>query len=168
MQTDSRYAWTNSQYAWQLYATAREYYLAHGVLVKDANETHDFLAAKHYNLCHALELTLKGCLAYTGNYSEERIKGFGHKLSRLAKEVENVYGSFPELVACVGFIQILDGSYYGKGYEYPINGGRFAGTDHASFATAVGALTDELVRILRSGRYAERPLPPNTRGGGSV
>ena len=61
-------------------------------------------------------------------------------LVALAGEVKQVYGSFPEVDACMGWIQILNPDYKGKGYEYPVNNGRFAGTDAAQFSETVDAL----------------------------
>src|SRR5947209_17804455 len=61
---------TNSYYAMQFYATAMEFYQVYPVLAADPSQRHDFIAVRLYNLCHALELALKGWLVYTGQFSE--------------------------------------------------------------------------------------------------
>ena len=57
-----------------------------------------------------------------------------HDLVALAGEVKQVYGSFPEVDACMGWIQILNPDYKGKGYEYPINNGSFRGESAPTLA----------------------------------
>src|SRR5437762_1875067 len=122
---------TSKGYLRQLYATAMEFYQTYAVLEEANSPRHDFIAMKHFLLCHALELALKGLLVDTGRYNEDELKAkFGHDLEKLAITVKQVYGSFPEVDTCIGFISILNPDYKSKGYEYPINGGRFKGTMH--------------------------------------
>ncbi len=151
---------TNKRYALQLYATAMEFYQVYPVLVADTSKLHDFTAVKHYNLCHAFELTLKGWLVYTGQFSEERlIYRYGHDLRKLANKVRAVYGPFKELDACMGFIHVLNPDYYGKSYEYPTRDNKLTGTNHAGFAATVEALIHILARDIRAERFPEKPLP---------
>lgn len=85
---------TSKGYANLLLEAAKEFYLTYIVIKEDQPPKHDFLSMKHYLLCHALELTLKGWLVDTGNYNEEILKRrFGHNLENLADEVNQVYGS---------------------------------------------------------------------------
>jgi hypothetical protein len=149
---------TNTHYAMQCYATAMEFYQVYPVLVADQAQRHDFIAARLYNLCHALELTLKGWLVYTGQFSEKKLaQRYGHDLEKLAKKVQRLYGRSQELDACVGYIQILNPDYAGKSYEYPVKA--FRGVDDASFAVAVNSLLNRLAQEVKSGRYTEAPLP---------
>ncbi len=151
---------TNKQYASQLYATAMEFYQVYPVLIADTSNLHDFIAAKHYNLCHALELALKAMLVYTGQYSEKRLMyKYGHNLMKLVNEARRVYGSNREIDACIGFIRVLNSDYSGKSYEYPTHGNSFKGTDHARFAAVVEDLIHTLARDIRSERFPEQPLP---------
>ena len=151
----------NREYALQLYATAMEFYQVYPVLKADANQRHDFIGVKHYNLCHALELTLKGWLAYTGDYSEKQLgQKFGHDLKRVANKVRKIYSPIPQLDACRGYILTLNADYFGKSYEYPMNAGRLIGlADHAGFAAAVEDLIHALAKTLQSGKFPEKPLP---------
>jgi hypothetical protein len=152
---------TSKVFARLLYATSFEFYQTYCVV--EANKPHDsdFIGMKHYLLCHALELTLKGWLVDTGNYNENMLMGrkLGHNLEALAIEVELTYGQFPELNACTGFIQVLNADYKGKGYEYPINNGRFKGADYPTFAAVVANLSQALIRSIQSNKYPAIPLP---------
>jgi len=147
-------------YARQLYATAMEFYQTYAVLEEVNSPRHDFIAMKHFLLCHALELALKGLLVDTGQYNEDELKAkFGHDLEKLANKVKQVYGSFPEVDACMGFISILNPDYKSKGYEYPINGGRFKGTSHEQFGAVVEVLIRTAARSIQSYTYSDVPLP---------
>lgn len=126
---------TNSHYAMQLYAKAMEESQVYHALVAEP-QRHDFIVARLYYLCRALELTLKGWLVYTGQFSERKLaQRYGHDLSKLAKKVRSLYGQSPELDACLGYIQILNPDYTGKNYEYPT--WKFKGIEDAHFAVAV-------------------------------
>ncbi len=151
---------TSKGYARQLYATAMEFFQTYAVLEEAKSQRHDFIAMKHFLLCHALELALKGLLIDTGQYNEDQLKAkFGHDLEKLAKTVKQVYGAFPEVDACMGFISILNPDYRSKGYEYPINGGRFIGTSHEQFGVVVEALIHKTARNIESYAYSDVPIP---------
>lgn len=151
---------TSKHFASLLWYSAEEFYHTYAVLMEDKSDRHDFLAMKHYLLCHALELTLKGWLADTGNYNEKILKErFGHDLEKLAIEVKQVYGLSPELAACSDFISIVNNDYKSKGYEYPINDGQFRKTDHEKFSPILKAFIDALVGSIVSNTYPEVPLP---------
>lgn len=151
---------SSKQYADQLYATAMEFYQTYVVLVEDKSKRHDFIGMKYYTVCHALELALKSLLIDTGNYNEPQlINKFGHDLEKAANEVLQIYGSFTEVDACMGYIQVVNSDYYQKGYEYPIYNGRFSTTETIHFAGAVEALVHASARSLRSYKYPDKPLP---------
>jgi hypothetical protein len=151
---------SSKQYADQLYAIATEFYQTYIALAEDKSGRHDFIGMKYYTLCHALELTLKSLLIDTGNYNEPQlINKFGHDLEKAAKEVLQLYVSFNEVNACMGYIQVMNPDYKQKGYEYPINNGRFRGTETVQFARTVEALVLASAKSIHSYKYPDKPLP---------
>ena len=151
---------TSKGYARLLYATACEFYQTYCVVEENKPQDSNFIGMKHYLLCHALELTLKGWLVDTGKYNEKMLMGkkLGHNLEALANEVKLSYGLFNELDACMGFIYVLNSDYKSKGYEYPINYGRFKATEYPKLATVVESLLRALIRSILSNKYPEVPL----------
>ncbi len=157
----------SKEYARHLYAWAVEFYQTYQAIAATPSlgsylgVDHKFLGMTHFALCHALELTLKSLLVDTGTYNEQMLmdKRLGHDLVALAGVVKQVYGSFPEVDACMGWIQILNPDYKGKGYEYPVNNGRFAGTDAAHFSKTVDALLHVCVSKVESYTYPDCRLP---------
>ena len=61
---------TSKGYARLLYATTLEFYQTYCVVEENKPQDSNFIGMKHYLLCHALELTLKGWLVDTGKYNE--------------------------------------------------------------------------------------------------
>ena len=109
----------SKDYARQMYWTSMEFYQTYAVIEQAKSPAHDFIAIKHFLLCHALELALKSLLVDTGSYNEKMLKDkFGHDLEKLANRVKQEYGSFPEVDACMDYIQVLNPDYRSKGYEY--------------------------------------------------
>jgi hypothetical protein len=154
---------TSKDYAWQLYATAVEFNETYRAIMADQSGRHRFEGMKPYTLCHALELVLKSLLVDTGNYNEYMLKDkkLCHNLAALANEVKQVYGTFPEVDACMGFINILNPDYFKKGYEYPINNGRFTGIkEYTQVADIVLSLIHTCARSIQSNKYPDKSLPP--------
>ncbi len=151
----------SKKYAWNLYVTAQEFYQTYVVVEQSHSKMHDFLAMRHFLLCHALEVTLKSLLIDTGVYNEKMLKDrkLGHDLEALAHEVKQVYGQFPEVDACMGFIPVLNPDYKSKGYEYPINSGRFTGTQYDKVAVLVETLIHTTAKSIRSNKYPDQLLP---------
>lgn len=158
----------SKDYARNLYVWAVEFYQTYQAIETNTSlgsypgVDHKFIGMRHYTLCHALELTFKSLLIDTGIYNEQRLmdKSLGHDLVALASEVKQIYGSFPELDACMGWIQILNPDYKGKGYEYPINNGSFVGIDAAQLSKIVDALLHACIEKIDSNTYPNSPLPP--------
>ena len=137
------------------YGTAVEFREAYLALQADTRQMHGFEAAKPYLLCHALELTLKGCLVHTDHakYTDELLKQkFGHNLQKLAKEVERECTSLhQELMNCLPFIQLV-GKDWDVEYRYPGNGTFSAPRDLNAFYDAVNSLIVALsVNIFKPG-----------------
>lgn len=157
----------SKDYARHLYISAVEFYQTYQAVAAASSlgyylgVDHKFIGMRHYALCHALELTFKSLLVDTGAYNEQMLmdKKLGHDLAALADEVRQVYGAFPEVDACMGWIEILNPDYKGKGYEYPINNGSFTGTDAAQFSEAVDALLQVCVNRVESHAYPNCRLP---------
>lgn len=158
----------SKDYARHLYVSAVEFYQTYQAVATAPSldyylgVDHKFIGMRHFALCHALELTFKSLLVDTGTYNEQMLmdKRLGHDLVALANEVKQVYGSFPEVDACMDWIQILNPDYKGKGYEYPINNGSFAGTDAAQFSETVDALLRVCISRVESHTYPDCLLPP--------
>jgi hypothetical protein len=125
------------------YGTAVEFREAYLALQADTRQMFGFEAAKPYLLCHALELTLKGCLVHTdqSKYTDELLKKkFGHNLQKFAKEVEKECRSFhQELINCLPFIQLV-GKDWDIEYRYPGNGTFSAPRNLDAFYAAVNEL----------------------------
>jgi hypothetical protein len=155
------YLQTSKGYANLLLTTALEFYQTYVVIEENKPQDSNFIGMKHYLLCHALELTLKSWLVDTGKYNEDKLKKkFGHDLEKLANAVKHEYDEpIPELNACSGYIQVLNPDYKSKGYEYPINFGRFTATDYPKFSEAVQTLLAALHRSIISYHNPEKPLP---------
>jgi len=152
---------TSKGYARLLYATAFEFYQTYCVLEENKPQESNLIGMKHYLLCHALELTLKGWLVDTGKYNEKMLmdRKLGHNLEALANEVKLSCELFHELDACMGFIYVLNSDYKSKGYEYPINYGRFKATEYPKFATIVENLLQALIGSILSNKQSDVPLP---------
>ncbi len=158
---------SSKQYARNLYVWAVEFYQTYQAIVTNSSlpdypgVDHKFIGMRHYTLCHALELTLKSLLVDTGDYNEQMLmKKFGHNLFVLANEVKKKYDPFPEVDACMGWIKVLNSDYKGKGYEYPINNGSFAGTDAVQFSKTVDTLLSKCIKKVDSYEHPDHPLPP--------
>ena len=114
-------------YARHLYVWAVEFYQTYQAVATAPTlgsypgVDHKFLGMSHFALCHALELTFKSLLVDTGTYNEQMLmdKKLGHDLVALAGEVKQVYGSFPEVDACMGWIQIRILIIRGKAMSIP-------------------------------------------------
>lgn len=151
---------TSKNYAWLLYTIAVEFHEAYLAIERDTLKRHDFIGMRHYLLCHAIELILKSWLVDTGQFNEDKLKDkFGHDLEKLVSRVKQVYGSSKELDACAVFASILNPDYKSKGYEYPINNGRFRGTECDKFGAVLGVLIPSVAKSIRANMYPEVPLP---------
>jgi len=157
---------SSKDYARNLYVWAVEFYQTYQAIATASSlgyylgVDHKFIGMRHFTLCHTLELIFKSLLVDTGAYNEQMLKQLGHDLAMLADAVKRAYSSFPEVDACMGWIQILNPDYKEKGYEYPINNGRFVGTDDAQFGEAVNALLQACISRVNSYTYRDQPLPP--------
>jgi hypothetical protein len=140
---------TSKNYAWLLYTIAVEFHEAYLAIERDTLKRHDFIGMRHYLLCHAMELILKSWLVDTGQFNEDK----------LVSRVKQVYGSSKELDACAVFASILNPDYKSKGYEYPINNGRFRGTECDKFGAVLGVLIPSVAKSIRANTYPEVPLP---------
>ena len=150
---------TSKNYAWLLYTIALEFHEAYIVIEKDTLKRHDFIGMRHYLLCHALELILKSWLVDTGKYNEDKLKEkFGHDSEKLVNRVKQVYGTSKELDPCAAFASILNPDYKSKGYEYPINNGRFRGTECDKFSAVLEVLIPTMAKSIRANTSPEIPL----------
>lgn len=151
---------TSKSYAWLLYTIAVEFHEAYLAIERDTLKRHDFIGMRHYLLCHAMELILKSWLVDTGQYNEEKLKDkFGHDLEKLVRKAVQVYGSSDELNECAAFARILNPDYKNKGYEYPINNGRFRGTECDKFSATLTILIPTVAKSIRAHTYPEVSLP---------
>lgn len=150
---------TSKNYAWLLYTIAVEFHEAYLVIERDTLKRHQFIGMRHYLLCHAMELILKSWLVDTGKYNEEKLRNkFGHDLKKLVSKVKQVYGTSKELDECAAFASILNADYMSKGYEYPINNGRFIGTECDKFSAMLTSLIPTVAKSIRANTYPEIPL----------
>jgi hypothetical protein len=146
------------------WSVAVEFYEAYLVVDQDETKRHDLTAMKHYLIGHALEVTLKGWLLDTGEYTVKQLKSGefknGHDLALLAQKVKSVYGQSRELDYSTALINVINEDYRGKGYEYPINGGTFRGTTALKeFHQELKNYIDKLIASILSNTYPNKALP---------
>jgi len=150
---------TTRNFANWFYVSSREFHDAYNALAQDRSGRNDFIAVKHYLLCHALETSLKGLLAETGNYSYNQLRrNFSHNLLRLLDEVEHVRGASTEIDECRAYVRPINEDYMQGGYGYPNNNVSFTGIQLEHFTTVVQFFVDTLMTDISSYNFADVPM----------